>query len=149
MGSQRDLRIRAGIQILLLSTTLSGCGGQNPYALTPPVIIELDAFSGRPNPTWVLTEAQADDLRRMLENIPAMPERPLPSAVLGYRGFRIQPTGSPSSGSANTFYVAGGAVWVESSDGDPVGVLRDTQGIESWLMEQARQRGFPYLSAPP
>jgi hypothetical protein len=49
--------------------------------------VELDAFSGRPNPRWELTDADGDELRRLegrLERSGAEPPEP---PGLGYRGF--------------------------------------------------------------
>lgn len=55
--------------------------------------VELDIFSGRPNPVWSLSEKQVNEMDAIIETLPAttasVPTRP----GLGYRGFVV--TGLP------------------------------------------------------
>jgi len=54
-----------------------------------PMRIELDAFSGRPNPTWSLNDEQA---RGFLDQFKALKTSDSKSALydgLGYRGFKV------------------------------------------------------------
>ena len=51
------------------------------------LLIELDAFSGRPNPRWELDYADSNTLRALIAGLPASSEAPAESAGLGYRGF--------------------------------------------------------------
>ncbi len=51
--------------------------------------VELDIFSGRPNPSWSLSETEAQQLRAKLEKLPEVACRPL-DLPLGYRGFVVQ-----------------------------------------------------------
>ena len=53
--------------------------------------VELDIFSGMPNPTWILTNAEADSFVKQLAALPRTPAREL-SGNLGYRGFIVQVT---------------------------------------------------------
>ena len=53
--------------------------------------VELDIFSGVPNPTWSLTDAEADSFMRQLAPLPRTAPRQL-SGKLGYRGFIVQCT---------------------------------------------------------
>ena len=55
------------------------------------VEVELDIFSGMPNPTWVLTDAEADSFVKRLAAAPPGPATEL-SGNLGYRGFIVQVT---------------------------------------------------------
>lgn len=48
--------------------------------------IELDVFSGRPNPGWMLTEAEAAELEAMMASLPVAVAPPPPFDGLGYRG---------------------------------------------------------------
>src|SRR6187200_3434139 len=53
--------------------------------------VELDIFSGRPNPRWVLNPAEeAELLQRLLDR--AVPTAPMTvlDAKLGYRGFLVR-----------------------------------------------------------
>jgi hypothetical protein len=57
---------------------------------TEPVQVELDIFSGRPNPTWELTPDQSRDLARLHGSLkPASAQKTLPDG-LGYRGFHLR-----------------------------------------------------------
>jgi hypothetical protein len=51
--------------------------------------VELDIFSGVPNPTWSLTDAEADSFMKQLAALPRTAPRQL-SGKLGYRGFIVQ-----------------------------------------------------------
>jgi hypothetical protein len=51
--------------------------------------VELDVFSGRPNPQWNLTTEERAELNRLLQALPeAKTEKPLLPG-LGYRGFIV------------------------------------------------------------
>jgi len=54
------------------------------------VQIELDAFSGRPNPRWTLPEPQGSAFMARLHALPPVPGAAAPDG-LGYRGFIVRP----------------------------------------------------------
>jgi hypothetical protein len=56
--------------------------------------IELDIFSGRPNPHWDLTAQEAAEFTRLLADLEARDDVLAPPDGLGYRGFRVL-QGSP------------------------------------------------------
>ncbi|MCB1542050.1 MAG: hypothetical protein KDJ25_14785 [Rhodoblastus sp.] len=62
-------------------------------------LITLDVFSGRQNPTWVLSDKQDTQLRNRLDSLNAVTDRRPSGAFggLGYRGFKIS-THDPSHG---------------------------------------------------
>src|SRR5437588_7678267 len=51
--------------------------------------VELDIFSGMPNPRWILTEVEADRFLKLVAALPRISARKL-SGNLGYRGFIVQ-----------------------------------------------------------
>jgi hypothetical protein len=51
-------------------------------------LVELDIFSGRPNPGWELDEQAVDELRSLHAALPASAEQVPAPPGLGYRGFR-------------------------------------------------------------
>jgi hypothetical protein len=51
------------------------------------MIVELDVFSGRPNPRWQLDEARARQLEALHHQLPAATEVAAEPPGLGYRGF--------------------------------------------------------------
>jgi hypothetical protein len=55
-----------------------------------PLRVELDVFSGRPNPAWQLDDDAAAHVRDAIASLDrAESDRPLPAPGLGYRGFRV------------------------------------------------------------
>ena len=96
--------------------------------------IELDAFSGLPNPTWQMTEAEARDIATRLRNLPAVEER-LPEATLGYRGFTIR------NADGQRIYVTRGLVATMAGN-DATHVFRDAHDVEGALKAQARVRNY-------
>lgn len=54
-------------------------------------IVELDIFSGMPDPAWSLTEGDTRELERRLAGLPTTDRREL-STNLGYRGFIVRLT---------------------------------------------------------
>ena len=54
------------------------------------MLVELDIFSGRPNPRWRLSDAEAARVRELIDALAPAPNSALPEPPgLGYRGFRI------------------------------------------------------------
>ncbi len=62
------------------------------------VLVTLDIYSGLPNPSWELSEAQARDLRDLLaqERAPSNLLSPAKSGLMGYRGFIVESYGDSS-----------------------------------------------------
>lgn len=52
--------------------------------------VELDAFSGRPNPRWELTEAQKEEFLSMLRELNPAERQSSTLGGLGYRGFVVR-----------------------------------------------------------
>ena len=100
------------------------------------VSVELDVFSGQPNPTWILSEAQSSMLGELLLGLrPA--ERLTPRFDgLGYRGFIVRLV-APQSRAQSTVYVYGGTIEVVSEAGQ--GFFGDThRNVETWLLDTAK-----------
>jgi len=87
--------------------------------------VELDAFSGRPNPVWPLKDAQARELQALLDG--ATDAVAAPPAGLGYRGFVIQPAMQR---------VYAGTVQRGTQ------AFADTRDAEAWLIRLATAQGF-------
>jgi len=89
------------------------------------MVVEIDIFSGRPNPRWQLSETENARLTRLLESLEPAVAGPSPSPPgLGYRGFRLR----DSAGSTWSAY--GG--FIQS----PNGLLADPKRrVERFLLE--------------
>lgn len=99
-----DERVRSivgGILACLVAAALGGCGqafGTSAPATTPttaaseqPVVlidVTLGIYSGRNDPSWVLTETQATAVSRLIDGLNAVVGTP-PQGGLGYHGFTL------------------------------------------------------------
>ena len=91
--------------------------------------VELDVFSGRPNPRWRLTAAEADEFSALLAQLEPGPA-PRDDPGLGYRGLLVY----AAAGDAPTS-VGNGVV----RDGRTGRVLADPdRRLERWLLDRAR-----------
>jgi hypothetical protein len=117
----------------------AGCAAPAGLHVPPGTTVELDAFSGRPNPTWTLADAERTELKRRLAALPRAPVDAVPDVGLGYRGFRIT---IPAEGgtAAQQIYVTHGLVRIGAPGDRPL--LRDVHGLEAWLRAQARREGL-------
>jgi len=92
------VRLVGGLLCLLL---LAGCGGSGTPTASPsvtdppgtavpagPVQVTLGLYSGRADPAWTPTDAEAADLEAALAALPGAVGEP-PVGGLGYRGFTI------------------------------------------------------------
>src|SRR5438874_9009950 len=99
--------------------------------------VELDIFSGRPNPRWMLSREQAGRLHdQFSERIPAEPQE---APGLGYRGFVLTNLGQDRC-IPHRFRVYSSVVTVMERGGTTY--YRDTQSLEEVLLAHARQLGY-------
>jgi hypothetical protein len=124
------MRVHELAAILALA---AGCGAGADLALPPPVSVELDAFSGRPNPVWRLSDEEVAEVRRRTRGLARSPQV-MPDWGLGYRGFILH-------SAAPVVYVSGGLIRVGEADQEAV-YYQDAHALEGWLLELARKRGF-------
>lgn len=98
------------------------------------VEVELDIFSGMPNPTWGLTTTQADDLLERLAALPLASPVEL-SGHLGYRGFIVQVEATETE----LIHVQAGAVRITKRA--TTSYFRDVdRKLERWLLDTGRPR---------
>ena len=96
--------------------------------------IELDAFSGRPNPVWTLTDEEARELQALL----AAATEPVaaPSEALGYRGFVVRAAADSPPRRVYAGRVQSGTAY-----------RADTRDAEAWLIRYATAQGFAAVFA--
>jgi hypothetical protein len=116
---------------------LAACSSAMDVALPGNVVVELDAYSGRPNPTWTLTAEEVAEAQRRLRDLPVAAGARMPEAGLGYRGFRLREAAA-SPGTGRRIYVASGLLQIDDQE-EPL--YRDVHGLEAWLREMARRNG--------
>ncbi|MFZ4656576.1 MAG: hypothetical protein ACOYNY_06175 [Caldilineaceae bacterium] len=101
--------------------------------------VELDIFSGQPNPQWEMSQEQADLFHTMLQQRSTIVQAELFDG-LGYRGFIVETAPAPESGGRMIVNVQGGIIKVVDSTGQQVFYYEDTnQELEKWLFDQSRQ----------
>jgi hypothetical protein len=96
------------------------------------VIVEVDLYSGRPNPTFVVDAAAAAELRRRLDALPPASGTARPRDGLGYRGLRVR-AGTPEL--PPEVYVSDGTVVVHAADGSATRLADEGRALERWLFE--------------
>jgi prephenate dehydrogenase len=94
------------------------------------VQVELDAFSGRPNPRWELTGSEAAEFTKRLHDLKPSRNRAEAFEGLGYRGFIVRTDGEEIR------VYRGIAIRKRGSN---VEVLDDShRTLERWLFHSAR-----------
>ena len=103
--------------------------------------VELDIFSGRPNPSWELSADEVAELTRRVATLSPCDEAPV-EVGLGFRGFVIS-TASEDAESPAQMRVHRGVVIIQEKGA--TNLYRDVGKIEQWLHEQAEKRGYGAL----
>lgn len=104
----------------------------------PKFYVELDVFSGRPNPGWWLASEEAEDLLARISRLtPGGGAGELPAA-LGYRGFNVYRT---ISGPPQRWLHVGRGI-VSIAENNQMRQCSDSEGIEEWLRQQAIACGY-------
>ena len=98
--------------------------------------VELDIFSGMPNPNWVLTNVEADSFVKQLAALPLTSAGKL-SGNLGYRGFIVH---CAEGADMQMIHIQNGTVHISRAE---VNVYSYDEGreLERWLLNT----GKPHL----
>jgi len=142
MEPRTSPRLIGGLLSFLVVLLLAGCGGSGTPSPSPsvtnapgggspagPVRVTLGLYSGRDDPAWTLTDAEAATLEKALAALPGAIGQP-PQGGLGYRGFTIErPDG--------TVVAFGGAV-APPGDADRAFLADPARTIERLLIQTAR-----------
>ena len=110
----------------------SACAEKQTVNLVSDTTVELDAFSGLPNPEWKLTAAQTSQLEGLLADLEET-NAAVPEARLGYRGFYVR--------NADTrLQITNGLVIIWNRE--TPAVYRDSRGAEDFLRSLAVAHGY-------
>lgn len=90
-----------------------------------PAHVEIDLFSGRPNPSFVLDAAGTSELLRLVAGATKAARAVAPREGLGFRGFVVSVEGGPQ------LFVSGPAISIGSEQ-----LLDETQSIEKFLLSR-------------
>jgi hypothetical protein len=106
--------------------------------------VEVDLYSGRPNPRFSLLPQPAAELRRRIGSLQPLAVQTNVAEGLGYRGFRIQPD---QDDQLEEVIVSGGVVRIREGSGSER-LLADTgRSLERWLAELGADRLDPEVVA--
>lgn len=107
------------------------------------VIVRLLIFSGRPDPEWNLDEGAIPKLQTRVQAVLRgnMVDQ-APTGGLGYRGFLVR-NPAKALDLPTEFLVFRGTL--TERPGPQARYLRDTAGIEEFLLAEARRQGFGEL----
>lgn len=101
--------------------------------------VELDAFSGRPNPRWRLLPHQAREFTSKLHRLPQQHRQPASTEQgLGFRGFIVTGT-SEELGSYDEVVVTSSSIHARSESVSHNFEDQD-RTLEQWLLEIMRGR---------
>lgn len=117
---------------------LSGYAFATHYAPMTIVHVEADIYSGRENPGWDLSKAEAADFRTRLgllspdiAGVHSIPDG------LGYRGLRVI---LKSGNATQRLAIVGGVVIIEASTETDQLTLRDADcALEKWLLRTGKR----------
>lgn len=79
--------------VTLISVGITTQGAR--LSSTDQVLVELDIFSGRPNPRWVVSDRTAQRLYRLCRDLQRTDQLAPQPPALGYRGFIFPLDGQP------------------------------------------------------
>jgi hypothetical protein len=141
------LGILGALVFLSLSAALPSRGRAN-FSATGKIQVEVDVYSGRPNPRWDLSTQQAADFLKMVQ---ALPERESDSALfegLGYRGLKI--TGSGLSQEGYTEIVISRGIVIRKEENRSPQFTDKGRALERWLLQTGKgkleDKLYEYLS---
>jgi hypothetical protein len=97
------------------------------------VEVELDIFSGRPNPTWILSDEEGDIFLKRLSILPRVSAKEL-STNLGYRGFIVRVMNETEK---SLVRIQNGTVLL-SQDDTNVYYRDQNRDLEQWLLNSGK-----------
>lgn len=97
--------------------------------------VTLNIFSGRPNPSWLLDEAQQRALMELLAAVkkPTLYKPPAVFGKLGYKGFSIRSFADSENGAHNILVHEG----IVDTGHMEVNRIADNRDLEEWLLRSA------------
>ena len=95
--------------------------------------VEVDIYSGRPNPRFSLSPPASAELMRRIESLSPLGGQGTISEALGYRGFRVVP--GDEDPSVEEIVASNGVVLVRQPDAQERIMADRDRSIERWLAQ--------------
>lgn len=111
----------AVVMLLIAAVACVSCTNDDPAAITATGLslsVTVDIFSGVPNPEWVLSEEESEDLGVLLFLLHETTELEISAGEgLGFRGFQVSPMEYGESLETVLLVTDGGAILGPGSEG--------------------------------
>lgn len=120
--------------VSLTLITLLGC--VTPPSAEEEMQVELDVFSGRPNPQWALTSQEVDQFIKLLQALPQHQGEASTPEGLGYRGLIVTQPGETIDGYSQ-ISIANSIVTVEHN-GELEQLADKDRALEQWLFQTGK-----------
>jgi hypothetical protein len=107
--------------------------------------VEIDIYSGRPNPSWDLTTQEAGEFHARLLALPRSLAAAMPDG-LGYRGLRVAAAAGTDDatpgqpGNIAVVELGAGMIRLQRADGAVEYYADTTHSLECWLLAKAQGR---------
>ena len=136
--------LTACVKDLALSTVVAGNSTPTALGLNSTVVpqpapvstVELDVFSGLPNPVWSLSESEVASLAELCSRLELTQNHGKMNDGLGYRGFIVHLV-APQSHVASTIHVFAGTVKI-GTGAETIFYLDPHGQVERWLLDSAK-----------
>lgn len=99
--------------------------------------VMLDIFSGRPNPKWMLSEEQVDELKVKVDKLPM--SKPIIPPRLGYHGFVVTNL-SKDQRLPDQIKVYNSVITIVHEG--KTSCYEDGNNVEEWLIKQTHEHGY-------
>jgi len=123
---------------ILLSSQAMGLEGIKPetatkdvHVMTEKVSVDLDIFSGLPNPQWFLSSTEAKEFYTILSSLPKLEHIPPATPSLGFRGVIIRNEADSS------YVIYKGYVWSLAAGTTTIQQDAD-QVLRAWLLKTSQ-----------
>lgn len=101
--------------------------------------VEVDMFSGRPNPHWELTVPEAREFARRFQSLSTHPAAGAVNEGLGYRGLIVRERTPEAAGDDREIVISNGLV-VDRHNGNSKQFTDRNRALEKWLIQTGAGR---------
>lgn len=137
-----------GALVFLSAAAAPPLRGRVNFSEARPIQVEVDVYSGRPNPRWNLSAQQAEEFFKL---VLALPKRERDSALaegLGYRGLKV--TGSRLGRKGYTEIVISRGIVMMKEESNSQQFTDKGRALEHWLLQTGKgkleDKLYEYLS---
>lgn len=135
-----------GLLVVFLIAVSLICGPSMAQEQTEKLTITVDIFSGRPNPSFEVTEAS--DINHLRDNLTGLPELGMTAEEgfefnrLGYRGILVTNSGGIEGIPRYVQFLNGKVKVLSGTNKADARFFRDVQGMEKYYLCLAKNKGL-------